>query len=246
MAFEGKKDISDLVAEVFKRGGIKRAVKRANVVLLWPQVAGREVAKFATAKVFRDGVLYVDVSDSETSMHLMLQRQKFIDVYRTKYRVRELRDISFKVGEVVQEKTMKLGKSLLTLKARRRAQGWRECVSCGVLSERQPLCPVCERYANSNKVQQAAQILAERPDAELSFLSADQRKVAAYLSMDFLKTRMQELLPMVLVEPKHKAELERRARCFLAHKLQKRLEFIEESDFDLLDHRISRALGRWR
>jgi len=94
------KDMSSLLAEVFRRGGMKRAVKRANAVLLWPQVVGLEVAKFTNAKVLRDGVLYVDVSDSETSMHLMMQRQKFIDVYRMKYKVKELRDINFVVGRI--------------------------------------------------------------------------------------------------------------------------------------------------
>ncbi len=90
--------VSDVLAEVFRRGGMKRAVKRAEAVLLWPQVVGPEVAKFTEAKVLRDGVLFVETSDSETSMHLMLQRQRFIDVYQGKFAVKELRDIQFRVG----------------------------------------------------------------------------------------------------------------------------------------------------
>lgn len=280
MAYRGKKEISDLVAEVFKRGGIKRAVKRANIVLLWPQVVGSEVAKFTTAKVFRDGVLYIDVSDSETSMHMMLQRQKFIDVYRTKYRVRELRDISFKVGKVVEQKPKKeaplttinqeelkamarelsklnlpdeiakpamlTAKSLLALKAKRRALGWKDCLICDALTqEEHGLCSTCERYAEQNKVKSAAEKLMERPSLEIPWLSQAQRDVAVYLAKNMLEERMQELLPMVLIEPKHKPELERRARCYLAHKLNKNVELLNDFDFDLLDHRVTRALGRW-
>ena len=42
--------VSDVLAEVFKRGGMKRAVRRAEAVLLWRQVVGPEVAKFTEAK----------------------------------------------------------------------------------------------------------------------------------------------------------------------------------------------------
>ena len=90
--------VSDVLAEVFKRGGMKRAVKRAEAVLLWSQVVGREVAKFTEAKALQDGVLLVEVSDSETSMHLMLQRQRFVNVYQGKFGLKEVRDIRFRVG----------------------------------------------------------------------------------------------------------------------------------------------------
>lgn len=90
--------VSDVLAEVFRRGGMKRAVQRAEAVLLWPQVVGPEVARFTTAKSLQDGILYVEVGDSETGMHLMLQRQRFLDVYRGKFQVRDVRDIRFRVG----------------------------------------------------------------------------------------------------------------------------------------------------
>ena len=90
--------VGDVLAEVFKRGGMKRAVRRAEAVLLWPQVVGREVAKFTEAKTLQDGVLVVEVADSETSMHLMLQRQRFVDVYRGKFGSKDVRDIRFRLG----------------------------------------------------------------------------------------------------------------------------------------------------
>ena len=63
-----ERHVSELLGEFFRRSGLKRAVRRAEAVLLWPQVAGAEVARFTEARVLRDGVLYVDVSDSETAM----------------------------------------------------------------------------------------------------------------------------------------------------------------------------------
>jgi hypothetical protein len=97
--------VSEALAEVFKRAGMKRGVKRAEAVLLWPQVVGTEVAKFSQAKSLREGILWVEVPDSETSMYLTLQRDKFIDVYRARFKVREIKDIRFRVGRPQVEST---------------------------------------------------------------------------------------------------------------------------------------------
>ena len=77
-----ERHVSELLAEVFRRGGLKRGVRRAEAVLLWRRLVGPELAAFSAAKVLRDGVLYVNVSDSETAMHLSLERQRFITSYR--------------------------------------------------------------------------------------------------------------------------------------------------------------------
>lgn len=90
-------NVSNLLGEVFSRRGIKRGVRRAEAVLLWPHVVGREATKFSKATSFRDGILLVDVPDSETATHLGMQRQKFIDVYKARFDVKDLRDIRFRV-----------------------------------------------------------------------------------------------------------------------------------------------------
>jgi hypothetical protein len=101
--------VSDLISEVISKSGIKRGMRRAEAVILWPHVVGPEVSKFSQAKSLQDGILYVEVPDSETSMHLMIQRQKFLDIYRSKFKVVEIQDIRFRVGrpEVVPNKPNK-------------------------------------------------------------------------------------------------------------------------------------------
>jgi len=274
------KDMSALLAEVFRRGGMKRAVKRANAVLLWPQVVGLEVAKFTNAKVLRDGVLYVDVSDSETSMHLMMQRQKFIDVYRAKYKLKELRDINFVVGRIKEleipqkepepvidnrelaniakdlaklnlpddlaKPAIETAKRILANKARQEAKGWKECLVCEVLTDSTGLCTVCQRYAESVRVQREANKLTMQVSLQTPALTAEERLVAIYLATNKLQERMQELLPLVLLDSKYRLELEQTSRRYLAHKLSKPIEDISDIDFDSLDHRITRALGRWK
>jgi len=259
---------------------MRRAVRRAQAVLLWPQVVGVEVARFTTAKVLRDGVLFVEVSDSETSMHLMLQRQKFLNVYRAKFGVREVREIRFQVGrqpnkpeapppapvkveaqdlsrlaknlgilrlpEKLAGPAMRAGKAMLAYQARKRAEGWRPCRLCGVLTDSEELCITCQRYAESTKVQRASRSLAISPEEATPHLSPDERKVAVYLAEAYLEALLPELLPQVLAEPTFKSHLERISRCLLALRLGKATALISEDDLDLLDHRVARALGRWR
>ncbi len=92
-----EKPVSVVLEEVFRRGGMKRSLKRAQVVVLWTRVAGRELSRFTRARAFRDGVLFVDTSDSETAMHLSMQRLRFIDGFR-ELGHKQVREIRFQPG----------------------------------------------------------------------------------------------------------------------------------------------------
>src|SRR5690554_205218 len=95
-----ERHVSEFFAEVFRRAGMKRNMKRAEAVLLWPRVVGADVARFSSARALREGILYVDVSDSETVMHLSMQRSRFLGEYRTTYGVTDVREIRFQVLRV--------------------------------------------------------------------------------------------------------------------------------------------------
>ena len=274
-------NVADVLAEVFKRGGMRRGVKRAEAVLLWPQVVGRDVAQFTTARSVQDGTLFVEVPDSETAMHLSFQRQKFLNVYRAKFGIKDVREVRFRVGrqitpdapapkpaeapadpkalaalarqlgaldlsEDLSRPTMQAAKALLAYRSRREAEGWTPCAVCETLIEKGILCTVCERYAASPLVQQACYQLAVDPTQATPMLSDDERGVAVYLARAYLKEKLQELLPQVLADPAFKLHLESAARCYLAHLLEKPLREVSENDFDRLDARVARALGRWR
>ena len=90
--------VSYLLTKLFQRKGIKRAIRRAEVVLLWPKIAGPELGSFTTGRSFKDGILYVDVPDSETSMHLSMQRERFLDAYRDRFDINEVKDLRFRTG----------------------------------------------------------------------------------------------------------------------------------------------------
>ncbi|MDZ7800252.1 MAG: DciA family protein [Trueperaceae bacterium] len=93
-----EKHVRDLISEVFRRGGMRRAVRRAEAVLAWPRIVGAKMARFTTARALEGGVLFVDVPDSETAMHLSLQREQFLEAYRERFGQRDVRDIRFRAG----------------------------------------------------------------------------------------------------------------------------------------------------
>lgn len=273
-----ERHVAELLAEVFRRSGMKRAVRRAEAVLLWPQVVGSDVARFAEAKSVRDGVLFVDVSDSETAMHLSLQRQRFLDVYRVRFDASELKDIRFRVGRVTERDdppadepkgrpdpgalatlarelgelelpeeiaaaAMRAGRALLGYRARRLAEGWTPCLTCGALCEGGGLCPACLRYAEDGRVTDAARLVAVRPGAPTPALSEQERAVAEHLAAASLERTLGELLPQVLGDPALKPQLERAARCRAALAAGKALEAVDETDMERLPERVRRMLG---
>lgn len=277
---DDRNHVSNILAEVFKRSGMKRAVRRAEAVLLWQQVAGPEVSRFTEAKSLKDSVLWVEVPDSETGMHLMLQRQRFLDVYRGKFGVRDVQEIRFRVGrpsvqapraatapktsqvdplalakfartlsslpEKLVEPAMQAAKSLLLYRESKLAEGWQTCPLCEALTPDAGLCNTCLRYAADPKVVRASQVLAVNPQAATPLLSDEERQVASHLAQEYLLKTLNTLLPHVLADPTYRLELETVARCYVAHKLNKPLSDVEDADFDMLDSRVARALGRWR
>lgn len=274
-------NVADVLAEVFKRGGMRRGVRRAEAVLLWPQVVGANVARFTAARSVQDGTLFVEVPDSETAMHLSFQRQKFLNVYRAKFGVKDVKEVRFRVGrpsvpdapkerlpeapvdpkalatlarqlgqldlpDDLSRPTMQAARAMLAYRSRRLSEGWTPCKVCETLVGSGALCTVCTRYSDSLLIRRASYRLALDPAQATPMLSDDERRVAVYLAKAYLEEKLQELLPHVLADPTYKPHLERAARCYLAHLLEKPLSEISDADFDRLDARAARALGRWR
>jgi hypothetical protein len=270
--------VSDVLGEVFRRAGMKRGVRRAEAVLLWPRVVGREVARFTTARTLQGGVLYVDVSDSETGMHLSLQRQRFLDVYHTRFHVRDVHDIRFRVGrpeapaeaaraptttapdphelaklarhlgtkdlpEAVAGAAMQAGRAMLGYRARRAAEGWAPCPTCGALTPDGSMCAACRRYAIDGRVLSAGRHLAMQPGTPTPELGEEERAVADHLAAAYLDRTLAELLPQALGDPGLRPQLERAARCRAALAAGTSLQALDERDLDRLDPRVRRVLG---
>lgn len=248
-------------------------------MLLWPQVAGGQLARFTRARNLVDGVLFVEVSDSETAMHLTLQRQRFLDVFHGKFGAREVREIRFQTGrgidsaepeaptsapvdpvelsrlsdalgelelpEELSRPALEAGQALLAYRARRKAEGWSTCPTCGALSPEPGLCSTCLRYSQELGVRRGAERLAVDPGEPLPQLSDDERAVAVRLALQQLEANLSELLPQVLGDPELRPQLETVARCFLALRFGKTPAEVVDRDLHELPIRVARVLGHW-
>lgn len=94
-----EKPVAHVLAELFRRGGMKRSVQRAETVVIWPRIAGPGLSRFTRASTFRDGILFVETTDSETAMHLGLQRERFLKAF-SDYGFTGVRDIRFRPGRI--------------------------------------------------------------------------------------------------------------------------------------------------
>lgn len=93
-----ERHVRDLLGEVWRRAGVVRSMRRAEAVARWPEVVGRDVARFARAVALQQGTLVVEVADAETAMHLGMQRQRILDAYRQRLGPGDVRDLRFRVG----------------------------------------------------------------------------------------------------------------------------------------------------
>jgi len=272
MASKKSQSMADLVGEVFKKGGIKRSIKKAEVVVLWPQVVGPELAKFTTARSFKDKMLFVEVPDSETGTHLTIQRQKFMDVYKVKFGVNDLKDIRFRVGGNSREheskqkanqqgsytpkkhsipvdanQLSKLSKDVTDLPEPLIQPTMRLARS---LLERRAqrqaegweICEVCETPTDSKSEHQ-------RPMCNVCLHHSKTPKVeraATNLSVQpDVDTSLQVLLPQTLSDPSFRDYLEFAAKCYLAHDMDKPIQEVTEDHYNKLEPKVARVLGYW-
>lgn len=272
-----EKPISRVLAEVFRRGGMKRSVQRAQIVVMWPRVAGSELSRFTKASSFRDSVLYVETTDSETAMHLGLQRERFVKVFH-EHGLMTVKDIRFRPGRIdeppapasplpaeadsadlqpltrslgeldlsedVASEALKAAGGIALTRTRRRQLGWRPCIICTTLCEQGGLCTTCARYSAEYGTQRAARLLISEPEHPVSWLTEDQRAVAAWLAAAQVDRHMLELLPQVLADQRLLPQLELLAGNWLVLSTGTPAAKLTDADWLKLPARIARVLGR--
>jgi hypothetical protein len=152
------------------------------------------------------------------------------------------------------------GRSLATLRARRRAAGWRPCDVCGCLTDPTPgdpaappsgpgprppraaptgpaaapaRCATCRRQAELPKVRGAADRLALEPGAPTPALTDDERLVAMRLAEAVAHARIADVLPRALADPRLAAALDLAVRRAVA--LHRGVALAEVGDLDDVD-----------
>jgi len=180
---------------------------------------------------------------------------------------RELRSLEAAAmagGDALAPQAIRLAQALASLRARRRAAGWRPCVVCGALTPADPAapaatsaapaplrCDTCVRQMALPKVLDAAARLSVAPDRDAPALTPEELQVARYLARGRLQAHLRELMPAALADPAARAALEHAARCAIVLASGGG----DPNDLDLetidparagIDPRVLRILGRHR
>jgi predicted nucleic acid-binding Zn ribbon protein len=70
--------LGDILPAVLKAIGLDRKIKENEVLRLWPEVVGEEVASRTKAEKFEKGVLYVQVTHSAWIQELHFMEKRII------------------------------------------------------------------------------------------------------------------------------------------------------------------------
>lgn len=182
---------SEWLEQLFQ-GSNTRSLKQVKLLLLWPEVAGPELAKITRPLgVDANGILRIGAQDAVISHYLSLQRLTFLGRLHERIHAPWLRDLRFVVAPIEQPET-KIEHTLSTrpreeiepliegasedfkpiaeaaaqaihqARELRKAHGWTPCVVCGTHTP-SAVCWPCRDLLEDRQVQVASRRLACDP-----------------------------------------------------------------------------------
>jgi predicted nucleic acid-binding Zn ribbon protein len=87
--------LGDVLKEVVGSLGIQPQIKKYEIVNLWSEVAGQQVAKVTRAREVRDGRLFVEVESSAWRNELFYLKQELIQKLNRRVGQQVIHDILF-------------------------------------------------------------------------------------------------------------------------------------------------------
>jgi len=75
----GPAKVGALLAQVLERHGVREQVRRMEVLELWPEIVGAELAKVTRARGVEDATLFVGVRSSAWLMELNMMKRDFLE-----------------------------------------------------------------------------------------------------------------------------------------------------------------------
>lgn len=83
----GPAKIDSMLAGVLEKHGVQDQVRRMEVLELWPEIVGKDLARVTRAKAVEDTTLFVEVRSSAWLMELNMMKRDFLE--RVNARVEE-------------------------------------------------------------------------------------------------------------------------------------------------------------
>jgi predicted nucleic acid-binding Zn ribbon protein len=75
----GPEKIGALLAGVLEKHGVREQVRRMEVIDLWPEIVGSDLAKVTRARGVEDATLFVSVRSSAWLMELNMMKRDFLE-----------------------------------------------------------------------------------------------------------------------------------------------------------------------
>lgn len=75
----GPAKIGVVLAAVLDKHGVREQVRRMEVLELWPEIVGEDLAKVTRARAVEDTALFVEVRSSAWLMELNMMKRDFLE-----------------------------------------------------------------------------------------------------------------------------------------------------------------------
>jgi predicted nucleic acid-binding Zn ribbon protein len=89
------KHIGETLRFLVKDLGFEKKLHQVQIVQMWPQVVGENIAKISTADRVFEGVLYVKVKSMTWRTELLFQKRKILERIENKVGKNVINDIRF-------------------------------------------------------------------------------------------------------------------------------------------------------
>jgi predicted nucleic acid-binding Zn ribbon protein len=96
MKLSGPKPLSDILAATLNQLGISAKIKQHEVLDIWEQIVGEQIARVATAENIRDGKLFISVKNSTWRNELLYLKQEIIQKINSRMNQEIINDIIFR------------------------------------------------------------------------------------------------------------------------------------------------------
>jgi len=96
MRSSNPKPLADILSTALKQLGLGTKIKQYELLNLWDQIVGEQIAKVTTAESIRDGKLFINVKHSAWRNELQYLKQELIQKINEKMNQEIIKDIIFR------------------------------------------------------------------------------------------------------------------------------------------------------
>ncbi|MFY9115014.1 MAG: DUF721 domain-containing protein [Dethiobacteria bacterium] len=98
-------NIGEIIKKILRKKGLWEAVRQHETLNRWPEIVGDQIAAKTRAVKIAKEVLWIKVSDSVWTHHLVMLKPKILKKINNMLGKKMVKDIYFFIGELEEDKT---------------------------------------------------------------------------------------------------------------------------------------------